>query len=113
MLQGIGLLQFKKISLLKRPIEQSIVASLGGALSSSLYPTPSFQATLQTTLVPEFGSGSLTPTFSRATTAYVQDWEGIYWLVLSGESKFTGARRVANLIPAAGTGSASLANGAN
>jgi len=58
----------------------------------------SFGATLQTSLVPWWGLGISTPTFTRATTAYVQDWEGIYRLALSGESRFTGARVEQNLL---------------
>ncbi len=70
-------------------------------------PINGFEAQLQTTIVPQRGVGS--PTFTRASTAYVFDWESIARLVLSGEVRFQGARRVYNLIPAAGTGSASLA----
>ena len=51
-------------------------------------------------LVPRSSSGSATPTFTRATTAYVEDFEGLMKLVLSGESRFTGARRVWNIVPA-------------
>ena len=58
----------------------------------------SFSAVLQSTLVPAFALGSDTPTFTRATTAYVADWENLLKPVLSGEARFTGARRVRNLI---------------
>ena len=62
-------------------------------------PAPSdpliFNASLQASLIPE-RAGNGTPTFTRATTAYVQDWEGLLKPVLSGEARFTGARRVEN-----------------
>ena len=56
-----------------------------------------FNAELQSTLVPVVSAGSPTPTFTRATTAYVADWENLLKPALSGEARFTGARRVANL----------------
>lgn len=55
---------------------------------------PAFQADLTSTLKLQAGSGS--PTFTRATTAYVQDFEGVLRPVLSGEARFQGARRVRN-----------------
>ena len=58
----------------------------------------SFNAHLQTSLVPTFSAGSSTPTYTRATTAYVADWEGLLKPVLSGEARFKGARRVRNLL---------------
>jgi len=60
---------------------------------------PIFSASLQSTLVPELATGSSTPTFTRATTAYVADWENLLKSVLSGEARFTGARRVENILP--------------
>ena len=60
--------------------------------------SPIFSALLQSSLVPEVATGSSTPTFTRATTAYVQDWEGLLKPVLSGESRLTGARRVQNYV---------------
>ena len=59
---------------------------------------PIFDLGLQTSLVPGYAKGSGTPTFTRATTAYVQDWEGLWKQVLSGEARFTGARRVQNRV---------------
>ena len=112
MLQGIGLLQFKKISLLKRPIEQAVEASFGGEDDAPLYPTESFAVRSQTTIVPERASGSSTPTFTRALTAYQTDFEGKLNLVPAAATREQGARVVINLIPAAGTGSASLASAA-
>jgi hypothetical protein len=43
-------------------------------------------------------AGSSTPTFSRASAAYVQDHEGIQRQVLANEARFWGARRVENLV---------------
>lgn len=59
-----------------------------------------FSANLKHTLVPVRAVGSATPTFVRATTAYVADWENLLKPVLSGESRFTGARRVSNIVTA-------------
>lgn len=42
------------------------------------------------------GKGSTTPTFTRASTAYVTDYENIPRKVLSGEARFHGALRVHN-----------------
>ena len=48
---------------------------------------------------PETTIGSLLPTeFTRATTATVEDFEGLLRTALSGEVRFKGARRVKNLI---------------
>ena len=55
-------------------------------------------------------SGTGDPTFTRATTATVTDFEGLIKKVKSGEARFEGARRVENLIP---TSSASLTSGNN
>jgi hypothetical protein len=74
--------------------KRSLLNNYGGSQS----PTPSFVNLLTNTLVPTVSLGSSTPTFTRATTAYVQDWEGLYKPVLSGEARFTGARRVRNLV---------------
>lgn len=56
----------------------------------------SFYAPLTTTIVQTLGAGS--PTFTRTTTAWVQDFEGLFKQVKSGESRFEGARRVENLV---------------
>ena len=68
-----------------------------GSGPPSLGDTPIFAASLLSTLVPEIFGGSSTPTFTRATTAYVTDFEGLLKPVFSGEARFTGARRVRNL----------------
>ena len=56
-----------------------------------------FQADLTHSLVLDAGTGS--PTFTRATTGTVQDNEGILRTAIAGEARFTGARRVRNLLP--------------
>lgn len=56
----------------------------------------SFYAPLTTTLVPTIAAGSATPTYTRATTAAVDDWEGVVRYALAGEARFRGARRVRN-----------------
>lgn len=61
----------------------------------SIINQPSFWAPLETSIVPIRGVGSAT--FTRATTATVQDWEGRIYNVLSGEARFKGLRRVYNL----------------
>jgi hypothetical protein len=48
--------------------------------------------------VPAYSDGDGTPTFTRATTATVTDFEGLLKTAKSGESRFEGARRVENLI---------------
>ena len=59
---------------------------------------PIFFAPLVSSLVPARAGGSPTPTFSRATTAYVRDQDGIQRAVLTNEARFVGARRVENLL---------------
>jgi len=71
----------------------SAIPWLGGVQGGA---NPSFDLPLQTTLVPNSSSGSATPTFTRATTAYVQDFEGLLKPVLSGEARMRGSRRVRN-----------------
>lgn len=65
---------------------------LGGG--SAALPTPSFAAALTTSIVPDRGIGAAT--FTRATIATIDDWEGRINNVLSGEARFRGARRVRN-----------------
>lgn len=64
---------------------------------------PSFAAALTTTIVPAISLGSPTATFTRATTATVNDQDGIVRSALSGEVRFQGARRVQNLISGGNT----------
>ncbi len=61
-------------------------------------PKLSFDLPLLTSLIPRFAAGSYTPTFTRATTATVTDFEGLLRTVKAGEARFEGARRVANLL---------------
>jgi hypothetical protein len=56
---------------------------------------PIFSANLTTSLGAR-GSGDTTPTFSRASTAYVSDNESILRSAISGEARFHGALRVQN-----------------
>ncbi len=61
----------------------------------------SFDLPLLNTIVPAFGAGSITPTFTNASasgTYFVTDFEGLLKPVLSGEVRFTGARRVRNRV---------------
>ena len=60
----------------------------------------SFSHLLQTTLVPEKARGSGTPTFTRVTTAYQQDFEGKLNLLPSGAARMQGARAVQNRLSA-------------
>ena len=59
-----------------------------------------FRNDLQQSIVPQVARGVATPTFTRATTASVPDFEGKVNTALSGESRFKGARRVENLLAA-------------
>jgi len=68
---------------------------------------PSFHAPLTHNLLLTKGQGAAT--FTRATTATLTDFEGLLKTATSGEVRFEGARRVENLIPSTGAGSASLA----
>ena len=67
-------------------------AQSSGALSVSL----AFTNTLQSSLVPSFSQGSLTPTSTRATTATQLQHDGNQVQVLAEEARFTGARRIQN-----------------
>jgi hypothetical protein len=74
-----------------------IVNASGGGGGQGGFGQPSFILPLLTTIVPDRASGSATPTFTRATTATFIDHEGVLRSVLSGEARFSGARRVQNL----------------
>lgn len=67
----------------------------GGGASSILDGAP-FKAQLITSLILNMGTGS--PTYTRATTATFTDFEGVIRTAISGEARFQGARRVANLL---------------
>lgn len=68
----------------------------GGGFATNLEPL--FVSYLQTSLIPQRGGGSSTPTFTRATTAYQTDFEGKLNLVPSGAARMQGARYVRNLL---------------
>lgn len=74
---------------------QSVIVGGGG---NDSWDGLIFSSVLQNTLVPVTAFGDSTPTFTRATTAYVTDFEGLLKPVLSGEARFTGARRVQNSV---------------
>src|SRR5574343_1416440 len=58
--------------------------------------SPSFNAPLITTLVPNSSGADSPPNYTRTTTAYVTDFEGLLKQVPSGCARFTGARMVMN-----------------
>ena len=68
----------------------------GGVHNWILDHPDGFEASLSTTLVPQRSVAA--PTFTRATTATVEDFEGIIKTAISGEARFKGARRVDNLL---------------
>jgi len=68
---------------------------LGSAIQR-LFNSASFYAPLTHTLALERGTGS--PTFTRATTATVEDNEGVLRTAIAGEARFEGARRVRNWV---------------
>jgi hypothetical protein len=63
---------------------------------SGLARSRTFSAPLTNSLLAS-GKGSTTPTFTRATTAFFKDFEGVLREVQSGEARFQGARRVRNI----------------
>jgi len=95
-----------------RAIASPFVPTYRGAhLRSALQATWDkfgFVAPRRSSVVLSKGAGTFS--FTRATTATVEDWEGAIRVCKSGEVRFPGARRVENLIPAP---SASIAIGAN
>jgi len=68
----------------------------GGKRNWKLDNPDGFLAELSTTLVPQRSVAA--PTFTRATTATVEDFEGLIKTAISGEARFKGARRVENLL---------------
>lgn len=80
------------------PLAAAIGAMFGDG--PNIVNSPAFWAPLETTIVPARGAGS--GTFTRATIATGQDWEGHIFNALSGEARFKGVRRVRNYL-AAGT----------
>jgi len=74
-----------------------MVQNFSGGKRNWIYDHPDgLETSLTNSLVPDRGTGSAT--FTRATTATVEDFEGIIKTALSGEARFKGARRVENLL---------------
>lgn len=73
-------------------------------------PPSTFDLGLQTSLVPDYSAGSGTASFSRASTAYQEDFEAKRNLLPSGAARMQGARVVYNLIT---TDTSTLAIAAN
>lgn len=71
--------------------------SIYGGVADPL-DTSTFFAPLTHSAILTRGTGN--PTFTRATTAYVTDFEGLMKQTVSGEIRFSGARRVRNLLTA-------------
>lgn len=83
-----------------------------GRVRKSSYSNYSMYASLKTSLFLSRGIGL--PTFTRATTGVVPDFEGIIKTVKTDEARFAGARRVSNLIPNTETiANTGWTNGAN
>ena len=81
-------------------ISASITSSIGQSISNSIGSGPRaiFESELQSSLIPQIANGDSTPTFTRATTATVKDFEGLVKTALANEARFKGAREVKNLI---------------
>src|SRR5574343_590082 len=91
----------------RRVIAALLSNNYGGGGASQLLSSSPFYAQLTKSLVLQRGTGS--PTFTRATTATVQNNDGYIVPVLSGEARFTGARRVRNLVATSSESSAATA----
>jgi len=72
------------------------LGSTGLTVAASAASLKSFYAPLKTTLVPSISSGS--PTFTRANLASITDHENRILTVAANETRFTGVRRVENLL---------------
>ena len=77
------------------PVGMNVYGAFDSVNAASSYAD--FFAPLKTTLVLSRGTGS--PTFTRATTAYVKDFEDVWRQVPSGAARFEGARVVVNGCP--------------
>lgn len=70
-----------------------------GATAAAFSASPTFYAPLTNSLIPTTATGSGTPTFfTGATVATFTDWEGMVRRSRASEARFTGSRRVENLI---------------
>jgi len=80
-------------------MSQVFLPLVAGALASAAPsgPTPIFFAPLTNSLIPTT-AGNPTFTFSRATTAYVADNQGVLRQAVANEARFAGARRVWNRV---------------
>lgn len=61
-------------------------------------PVPAFYAPLRFTTTPTIATGSGTATHGRSGQGLFADWENIIRIAVSNEPRFTGARRVQNLV---------------
>lgn len=77
--------------------DQSIPNPSGIVYTANALPAAALVIPLKTNVTPSVGSATLG--FTRATAAMVTDWEGLLRPVLSGELRFSGARRVRNELP--------------
>ena len=80
----------------------------GGTGAQALLDGAPFYAQLTNSLVLNRGTGS--PTFTRATTATVENNDGYLVQAISGEARFSGARRIYNLCPTPSTSIAIAGN---
>lgn len=71
---------------------------LARVLSGTYIPAPSFSAPLLTSTVPDISASGTTIAYTRATVATGTDHEGRLFSARSGEARFTGARRVENVL---------------
>ncbi len=78
----------------KRVLAALLANNSGGTGAQALLDGSSFYAQLTKNLTLNRGTGS--PTFTRATTATVEDNEGVLRTAIAGEARFVGARRVYN-----------------
>ena len=87
------------------PVGMNVYGAFDSVNAASSYAD--FDAPLKKSLVLTRGTGS--PTYTRATTAYVKDFEGVWREVPSGAARFEGARVVQNILS---TTSEDFSNGA-
>lgn len=67
-----------------------------GVSGGGAAPALSFSLASGTIVGAVAGASGITPTFTRATTDAILDWEGKWYAILSGEVPFWGLRRVRN-----------------
>mgnify|MGYP003634011327 CR=1 FL=1 len=81
---------------IRTPIVEAIRSVIQGGGGGPVSPVPLFYWKGQNTLAATTGTD---PTFTRATAATFEDFEGLIKTVESSEPRFQGARRVENLQP--------------